>query len=166
VWSWLAVAVVLCSLGLLVGDGRERGVLAVVLVATAGITFATYASVFYPVGASSQGRHLLPLFAFCPVFAGVVIVERLGAAGRDAAVRRLFVAVGVIVAVVQFAGVYFNGQRYAVGVSGTLLYPDDAQWSPTFGWAPWLALGLVGAVALAVVAAAGRPLPRTPSHQE
>lgn len=162
VWSWLAVTIVLCSLGLLVGDRGERTVLAVVLVATAGITFATYASVFYPVGASSQGRHLLPLFAFCPVFAGVVIVERLGAAGLGGAVRRLFVGVAVVAAVVQFAGVYFNGRRYAVGVSGDFLYLDDAQWSPTFGWAPWLAVGLAGAVALAVVAVASRPPTPTP----
>ncbi len=159
VWAWLAVTVMVCGLALLVGNRRERIVLSVVLVATVGVTYAAYASVFYPVGASSQGRHLLPLFAFCPTFAGVVLFDRLRAADLGDALRRLFVAVGVVTGTAQFLGLYYNGQRYAVGTDGPLVFFGDAEWSPTFGWAPWLLVGLAGAVLLAAVAISSRPRP-------
>jgi hypothetical protein len=156
-WSWLAVAVTLCGMALLIGDRRERIVLAGVLVATVLVTFGSYSSVFFPVGAGSQGRHLLPLFVFCPTFAGTVVVHRLSAAGLRDALRRAFVAVGVIVAAVQVVGLYYNAQRYAVGVNGPMVFLGDAQWSPRFGWIPWLTIGLAGGVALAAVAIASRP---------
>ena len=156
-WSWLAVAVTLCGMALLIGDRRERIVLAAVLVATVLVTFGSYSSVFFPVGAGSQGRHLLPLFVFCPTFAGTVVVDRLSAAGLRDALRRAFVAVGVIVAAVQVVGLYYNAQRYAVGVNGPMVFLGDAQWSPRFGWIPWLTIGLAGGVALAAVAIASRP---------
>jgi hypothetical protein len=162
--AWVTVAVAVCALALVVGDARERVVLAAVLVATAGVSFASYASVFYPVGASSQGRHLLPLFAFCPTFAGVVVVDRLRAAGADADIllRRLFLVVGVVAGAVQFVSLYVNARRYAVGTSGPVLFLDDAAWDPPLGWLPWLAVGLIGSIALAAVAVASRPVPVAP----
>jgi Predicted membrane protein (DUF2142) len=156
-WSWLAVAATLVGMALLLGDRRERVTLAVGLAATVLVTFGSYAAVFYPVGAGSQGRHLLPLLVFCPLFAGVVVVDRLRAAGLGAALRRLFVAVAVVAGALQFVGVFYNAQRYAVGVDGTLLFLDDAEWSPRFGWLPWLLVALAGAALLVRVALASRP---------
>jgi hypothetical protein len=130
------------------------------------ITFGSYSSVFFPVGAGSQGRHLLPLLAFCPVFAGVVVVERLQAVDLRAAVRRLFVAVAVVAASLQFLGLFTNARRYAVGLQGPYLFFGEAEWSPRFGWLPWLALGLAGSVLLAAVAYASRPVDAVPANPE
>jgi hypothetical protein len=162
VWAWLAVTITVCGMALVVGNRRERLVLSAVLVATVGVTYAAYASVFYPVGAASQGRHLLPLFAFCPTFAGVVLFDRLRSADLGDALRRLFVAVGVVAGAAQFLSLYFNAQRYAVGIDGPLVFFGDAEWSPTFGWAPWLLAGFAGAVLLAAVAISSRPQPTEP----
>jgi hypothetical protein len=81
--AWIAAAVVLGVLALAVGDRRDRLVLGTVLGATVVVSFATYASVFYPVGADAQGRHLLPLLAFCPTFAGAVLADRLSGGDDD-----------------------------------------------------------------------------------
>jgi len=156
-WGWLAVAILVCGMGLVLGVGRERLALAAVLVAAVGVTFASYSAVFFPVGAASQGRHLLPLFAFCPTFAGVVIVRRLRAAGLGHAVRALFVGVAAVVGVVQFVSLWTNSRRYAVGLGGPLDFVGESQWAPPAGWMPWLVLGLTGAIGLALVAVSSRP---------
>jgi predicted membrane protein DUF2142 len=157
-WSaWLAVGVVLCGMGLALGDRRQRLVLGFGLLAAAGVTFASYSSVFFPVGAGSQGRHLLPLLAFCPTFAGVLVVERLRSVGLADAARALFVAVAGVVGIVQFVSVWTNSRRYAVGLSGPLWFAGESQWAPAGGWAPWLVLAALGAGGLAAVALLSRP---------
>jgi Predicted membrane protein (DUF2142) len=155
--AWLAVGVVLCGMALVLGDARQRLALAAGLVAVIGVTFASYSSVFFPVGAGSQGRHMLPLLAFCPTFAGVVIVERLRSVGLGDAARSLFVGVAGVVGLVQFVALWTNGRRYAVGLSGPLLFIDDARWTPAGGWVPWLVLAAGGAAGLAALALASRP---------
>jgi hypothetical protein len=155
--AWLAVGVVLCGMALVLGDIRQRLALAAGLVAVIGVTFASYSSVFFPVGAGSQGRHMLPLLAFCPTFAGVVVVERLRSVGLGDAARSLFVGVAGVVGLVQFVSLWTNGRRYAVGLSGSLWFLDDARWTPAGGWAPWLALAAVGAAGLAALVLASRP---------
>ncbi|HET6953313.1 MAG TPA: DUF2142 domain-containing protein [Acidimicrobiales bacterium] len=156
-WSWLAVATTVCGMALLLGGRRDRLVLAAGLAATVLVTFGSYAAVFFPVGAGSQGRHLLPLLVFCPTYAAVVVVDRLRAAGLVVPLRRLFVAVAVVAGGLQLAGLYYNARRYAVGVDGSLLFFGEAEWSPRLGWLPWLLIGLVGAALLVRVALASRP---------
>ena len=42
-----------------------------------------------------------------------------------------------------------NGKRYAVGATkDTVWFFPDAQWSPPFGWSPWVILALVSTVAM------------------
>ena len=113
----------------------------------------------YVTASYTPARHVLPLLAFCPVLAGVVIVERLRAANLGDALRRLFLAVAVVAGALQLLSLYYNARRYAVGLSGPMVFLGDAEWSPRLGWLPWLVLGAAGAVLLAVVAYAGRPRP-------
>jgi hypothetical protein len=157
-WSWTAAVATLCCLALQFGDGRERVILAVGLAATVVVNLGSYAAVFYPVGAGSQGRHLLPLLVFCPVFAGVVVVERLRALDLGTLVRWLFGVVGVLAGAVQILGIFYNARRYATGVDGPLLFFRHAEWSPGLGWVPWLLIALAGAALLVRVALASQPL--------
>jgi hypothetical protein len=159
---WLALAAALVVAGLIVGTWRDRAVLGGVLAATAAVAFTSYAVVFFPVGATSQGRHLLPLAAFCPLYAGVVVVERLRAAGRTGAIRGLLVAVAAAAGALQLLGLFYNGRRYAVGIGGPLNFlGGTARWSPPLGWTAWLIIGLAGAVVLVAGALAG-PLDAPP----
>lgn len=156
-WAWLTVAIALLAAALIIGDNRERLILGAMLVATVGVTFAAYASVFYPIGSNSQGRHLLPLAAFCPTFAAVVLLDRPQTRGSARVLRWSFVIVGLVVAAVQFVSLYVNARRYAVGTNGPVLFFGDSTWDPAGGWGPWFAVGLLGAVLLAAVAVASRP---------
>jgi hypothetical protein len=164
---WLALGVLLVVAALAVGTGRDRAVLVGAVIATGAVAFASYAVVFFPVGASSQGRHVLPLLAFCPLYAGAVVVDRLRAAGHGRAVRSLLVGVAAVAGVVQVLGLYVNGRRYAVGVDGPRnFFGDAAEWSPPLGWPTWLVLGVVGAALLVAVALVGSLDPAPPVSAE
>jgi hypothetical protein len=160
--GWLLLGAVLVLAALAVGTGRDRAVLGGALLATGAVAFASFAVVFFPVDASSQGRHLLPLFAFCPLYAGVVVVDRLRGAGHGWAVRPLFVGVAAAAGVIQLLGLYANGRRYAVGFGGPGVFVGDvAEWAPPLGWPTWLVLGSVSA-ALLLAAAVVSPLDPSP----
>lgn len=112
------------------------------------VAYFTYATVFFPVGASLQGRHLLAVFMLLPLLAGVALVHRLD--HIDATVgRRMFRVAAVVVPVLQFVSLYLNSRRYAVGTSGSVGCLPDAQWQPPLGWGVWL---IAGAVATALLA--------------
>lgn len=146
---WFAVVAVLVVTALVVGDGRDRAVLAAMLGAALVVSYVTYARIFFPVGAGLQGRHVLPILAIVPVWSGVVVAQRLPAAALRRVVRPAALALPLVV----LAGLYLNSQRYAVGLdpsSGLRWFVPDAQWSPPLGWPPWLALGALGCLALGV----------------
>lgn len=158
VWAWGLLAVVVVGLGLVVGDRRDRAVLATGLAATAATAYGTYAAVFHPVGADSQGRHMLPFFVICPLYAGAVVVERVRAGRAPAALRLLPVVVGLVAGGVQLVALYANGRRYAVGLDGPLAFLGDERWHPPLGgWAAWLTVGGLGALALVATSAAATP---------
>jgi Predicted membrane protein (DUF2142) len=158
IWvPWLVLVLGLCAAALVVGSGSQRLILAVGLLATVAVTYASYAAVFLPVGAWSKGRHLLPLLAFCPTFAGVVVVRRLLAGGHTTIVRWTLAAVRAFVAVGHYVALYTNGRRYAVGLDGPVDFIGEAAWSPPGGWVLWFAVGAVAAAGLAIVAARSRP---------
>src|SRR4029453_16982277 len=98
----------------------------------------------------------LPIFAFCPLYAGVVVVDRLRSAGYGRAVRPLIVGVAAAAGGVQLLGFFVNGRRYAVGAGGPRNFIGDvAEWTPPLGWPPWLVLGLVAAALLVTAALVG-----------
>ena len=88
------------------------------------------------------------MFVFVPLFAGVVIAEKIARAIPDAT-PRLYGTVALTTGAIQFVGVYWNGRRYAVGTNGAIFYLWDAAWSPRFGWTLWLIMAAAGSVLLA-----------------
>jgi Predicted membrane protein (DUF2142) len=156
-WSALAWAILILVwiyLAFIHGGHRDRWVLAVTMTATTSVVLVTHSLLFFPFSGGVQARHILPLLAFGPVFAGVVLTERLGKKG----LVRVFTPMAVLLPAIQFVGLYSNARRYAVGESDKpLVFFGNAQWEPAFGWYPWLLVGLVGCVLLgSILIAFGR----------
>lgn len=146
-YTWAAAITALVVTALLVGRRRDRVVLGVMLLAALVLAYLTYSRVFYPIGAGLQGRHLLAFLSFLPVYAGVVLTDRL----TRRSLGRLVTAAAVALPALQLYGLYLNGKRYAVGLSsGPLWFLPHARWSPPLGWYPWLLLGLLACVAMGV----------------
>lgn len=147
-WGLLAGALLVGALVL--GDRRDRWSLVVMLTVALGVAYTTYASVFFPVRAGLQGRHILPILVVVPLLAGVVMAERLP--------RRSLVAYATLAAVVSGTlhlwGFWLAAQRYAVGLPAPFWFFPDAQWAPGLGWGPWVALAAVAALGLVAVLAA------------
>jgi hypothetical protein len=154
--AWLILAIVLIGMAILLGDSADRWSLVGWLVATWAVAFVTFATVFYPIGAGEQGRHMLPFFVMCPVLAGLVVVEKLRQYSM-AAVRRIFGLVAAVMSVLQLASLYVNTRRYAVGANGPFWFVGKSQWHPPAGWDPWAILAILGTVLLAGVILACRP---------
>jgi len=146
-YSWAAAITALVVTALLVGSLRDRVVLGVMLVAALLLAYLTYSRVFFPVGAGLQGRHMLPFLSFLPVYAGIVLSERV----TRRTIVRLVTGAAVVLPALQLYGLYLNGKRYAVGLTrGPAWFIPAARWSPPLGWAPWLILGLLACVAMTV----------------
>jgi len=163
---WLVLASLICGMALLIGRRADRWYVAGGLLATLAVAYLTYATLFYPVAAGLQGRHMLPLFVFSPLMAGLVVAERLDASTFREAVPRLFAVVALTMPILQWVGLYWNAHRYAVGSSGPVLFLDSAQWEPRFGWVPWLLVGGVGAVMLGVLTFRSRPTANVSGHHQ
>lgn len=149
--AWIAVVGLVVGLGLAVGSRADVLTVLAVVAVVAVFSYVTYATVFFPIQAGLQGRHLLAMVAVVPLLAGVAASEWLDEHGGAHAVARLGLLVGVVVALVHVWSLAINARRYAVGTSGPWFFLDDAQWAPAYGWVTWLGLGLVGAVLLAAV---------------
>ena len=150
--AWGMLVALLLVGGLALGDARDRWTLVLMLGVTFGVAYTTYASVFYPVRAGLQGRHILPILIIVPLLAGTVLAERLP--------RPALLAFGTIAALVAATlhlwGFWMTAQRYAVGLPARLWFLPDTLWAPGLGWAPWLAVAAVAALTL--VAAYGAVL--------
>lgn len=143
--TWLVAAAVLVVWALGRGGWRDRVFIVVMFLGLGLLACLTYSRVFFGIGATMQGRHLLPFAVFLPVFAGVIVSERIS----RPTFARLIVPLALAGSVVQFYALYLNGKRYAVGVhSASTWFVPDAKWSPPLGWLPWLILGLVACAAM------------------
>lgn len=154
--AWILLAVLLVGMAIILGERRDRWSLTGWLVATYLVAFGVYASVFYPIRAGLQGRHILPFFILCPILAGVVVAERLQVLAPDAA-RRVFGLVALVMPVLQLTGLYVNARRYAVGTNGPYYFFGSSKWHPVGSWAPWTVLAVIGTGLLAAVILACRP---------
>lgn len=155
-WSkllWVILVVALTHLAFIDGSQGDRWVLAVTMVVTVAVAYLIHATLFYPFfngpfRLGVQARHLLPLFVLGPVFAGVVVTDRMSKNG----LVRMFALAAVLLPAIHFIGLYFNARRYAVGVvNQPLAFIGEARWEPVLGWYPWLGIGLVGCVTLMVI---------------
>ncbi len=170
VLAWILLATVAVGLAVVLGAAADRWSLAGWLVALVLVAYVTYATVFYPIQAGLQGRHLLPFFMFCPLLAGAVLAERLGDLDPGA-LRRLFRLTALVLPVIQFASIYVNARRYAVGDTGPWWFLHSAQWRPAGGWVAWLSIAAVGTLALSSIVGifgSGSPSPieERPAHVE
>ena len=153
--AWIAMWVIVLGMACLIGPTRVAAVILALVAATVGLAFVVYASAFFPIGADIQGRHFLALFAPAVVLAVVVVAER-----RDLGPRfhpRLYVAVALVVGVVQFVAIYTNARRYAVGTKGPWWWIGDAEWAPSGGWVLWMTAAALAAAWLGVEVVRLRP---------
>lgn len=148
---WVYVAVTMIGGAILLGRRADRWTLIGLFVVIAAVAYVTHATVFYPVAAGLQGRHMLPIFMILPTFAGVVLAEHLQSAPHPGAVRRLAVLVGITMAGLQLFSLIINARRYAVGAEGPVWFVPSAQWAPRFGWWPWFAIAAAAAFWLAIM---------------
>lgn len=145
---WIVAFVVLLGAAVLLGSRADRWTLVLWSLVVVVVAYVTYATVFFPVRAGLQGRHILAVFMLLPMLAGVAAVDRLD--HIDATVgRRMFRLAAVVMPVLQFVSLYLNSRRYAVGVSGAVWFLPSAQWQPPLGWAVWLIAGAGATAALA-----------------
>lgn len=162
--AWIVLGLVVIGTAVVIGRRADRITLMVWSVLLLAIAYVTYATVFFPLGALLQGRHLLAFFVLLPLLSGVIVVERLTAAGPRI-VARMFGWAAIIMPVLQAVSLYLNARRYAVGTQGPLWFLGHAVWAPAGGWILWLTLGLVGSGALAAAirssATEHRPAPST-----
>lgn len=151
--AWILLVVVLVGVAVLLGSTANRWSLVGWLIALVLLAYSTYATVFYPIRAGIQARHLLPFFLLCPLLAGVVFLDVVGKSA-PAAVQRMFFLVAAVMPTIHFASIFVNARRYAVGDQGPVWFLGSANWSPGLGWSAWLILSFIGALALgyAVVA--------------
>jgi hypothetical protein len=148
---WIGAVVLLTgAAGLL---ARRADVLTLVGVGGALLllSYGTYAVVFFPIQAGLQGRHLLSVYTVWPILALVAVGEVARRTGLRRLSFRAVLVVALAVPFVQFAAVYFNGRRYAVGISGELWFLPAARWVPAPGWGFWLAIAAVACVLQAVL---------------
>lgn len=145
--GWIVLCMILIGTATLVGRREDRLTLASWTVVTALIAFFTYATVFFPVNATLQGRHVLALFMLLPLLSGVMIVEQFDTM-EPKITARMFRLIGIGMPVLQAVSLYVNARRYAVGVQGPVWFLATSQWHPWLGWTPWLILGLIGAAGL------------------
>lgn len=156
--AWITLCVLLVGAAILIGSRADRWTLIAWSVILIAIGYFTYATVFFPLGAALQGRHLLAFFTLIPLLAGVTVGERLEKSDPAVGIR-LSRIVAVLMPVLQFVSLYMNSRRYAVGSAGRVWFLPVAQWNPPLGWAPWLVLALLACAALAgnIWTTAGRP---------
>ena len=138
--AWLVLLAAVVLLALLVGSWRDRLVLAATTLGLVAMAGAVYVTVFDPVHAGLQGRHVLPFLAVLPVYAGVVLGERLPPRLTGA----LLVALAVALPLTQLYGFLLAGERNAVGLPHvSWSFVDRATWAPPGGWPVWIGLATV-----------------------
>jgi hypothetical protein len=141
-WLLLTGALIVSALSV-AGPAHERRVLVGLLIGTP--LLIVLASVSQrQTGFGLQGRHVLPLLAAVPLVCGELLLRHRGklAPGLHDA---LVIGVPMLAALVQGVAWYANARYAAVGVDGPWNFIGEAEWSPPWGWEPWLGVAAAGA---------------------
>lgn len=141
--GWGLPLALLLATALMVGWWRERLALAFTIAGATILALAILGGVL-PAAPALEGRHLLPLLVLVPITAGFALHRARLLPRSDP------LLVGLAVGALQFAALWFNARRYAVGRHGALYFLQAPQWSPPEGWATWLVLGGLGSLLLAL----------------
>ena len=139
---WAVLVVGLIALAVAVGSGRERRVLAGLVVLEVVGVVVFYAAVIRPtsVDFKMQGRYVLPLLVALPLVAGeIVSVHRVRVAsvlrGRASAVLAAAIAAAAAVHGLAWAA---NALYYERSATFGREYPG--RWTPWGGWPAWAAV--------------------------
>lgn len=148
---WVVLFLAVVGGALIVGRAADTWTLLGAFGFTMVISFVTYVTVFFPIGAGLQGRHLLSLLVVIPTLGAIVLGEVARETLRPGIALRLAIFTAAIIAPLQFIGLYVNSWRYAVGMDGPVWFAGQSEWSPAGGWLFWLGLALVASVLYAAV---------------
>jgi len=150
--AWGVVAAGIVALGLLASPSR-RHALAIALLVVAVVVVAIPFEVLEAkrIGLFWQGRYTLPIAVGVPILATVAPTDRLGAL----AASWVRAATGLVLASAHLAAVVWGIRRFAVGITGPVMFFSDAAWTPP------LPHWLLAAVFTAGVAAIGAYLARS-----
>jgi hypothetical protein len=160
VWSVMALTVLVLST--LVASARQRLVLltliAANLVFTVVVGAAMRVSFDFAGGTGILGRYVLPWSVVITLTAGEIL-RRNSARLGPLLPRNLLVHLVVGAGFCHVLSVWMAAQRFAVGTAGRLFFLPDSQWSPHFGWVPWLALAGLGALMMIAAGVLATRLP-------
>ncbi len=143
-----------------VGSRRERWLLAGLAASVVVLPVLIHASQARSLGIIWQGRYILPVAVGVPLFAGYVLVTRLGGSAATAATgataaaatlrRPMVVLVAGLVGLVQLAAFGQNLHRYVNGTDGSWVSLEPGAWLPPL---PVVLVGFLAVVACAAYAA-------------
>jgi Predicted membrane protein (DUF2142) len=132
--AWLALLGLLGAAALATGTPRERASILILLAAALAVTLGMSLFSYREIG-PLQGRYVLPFLVLLPLWIGEVLHRH-----RERVPAALVAGTFAVTAAVQALGWLANGHRFAVGQSGSWLFPFDAEWSLPYGWIPWALL--------------------------
>jgi hypothetical protein len=141
--TWTALTCSLLVFAWTIGTDRERSLLTIATVVTLALPVALVAATMRHTGFPLQGRYVLAVSVVVPLLAGEIIVRRQDRLRAQA--KRLLPLLIAVAAVVQLVGWWANARRFAVGRNGPRWFLDAAEWSPPWGWWPWMILAITGA---------------------
>ena len=146
--AWFAAGFALVAAATAVARRRER----IALAATVGVALVLpmlmWIYAIRQTGFGLQGRYVLPALVAVPLVAGELVRAHAAALGERLR-RALLTAIPLTAAAAHLVAFYWAARRAAVGTDGPLVFLGDSGWSPPLGWLPWLALALLGSLALA-----------------
>jgi hypothetical protein len=147
---WTVLTCMLIIAGFTLGTDRERSLLTLAIVVTLALPVALVAIVMRHTGFPLQGRYVLAVSLIVPLLAGEIVVRHHDTL-RDTAKRVLPLLIAAA-ALVQFVAWWTNARRFAVGRDGPPWFVNAAEWTPPWGWWPWIVLAASGAVLLLLTA--------------
>jgi hypothetical protein len=153
-WLWWLLVLAMVGAALWLSTGRERVVMALVLLLGLAFPVLAYAWVYRHSGFGMQGRQVLPVLALIPLTAGELIRRHREKLATRTGSWTLAGLTGGI-ALLQGYAWWYDASDVA-GAPVTLRFYAHASWSPPLGWIPWLVVAALGVLALLAFAASSR----------
>lgn len=149
-WVWWLFVFTLVVAAFALGNRRDRGALASVVLLALFFPVLFDAWIYHYTGFPLQGRYILPVLMLPPLVAGEIVLRH-----RDRMPER--VASRSIAAVTAGVGLFqilawWRSAGTAAGAGGGSWLWGHAAWSPPLGWWPWALLAAAGGAALALTA--------------
>jgi hypothetical protein len=155
VWALMLAALVVLGVASALTRRAGREIAALVLCCVIDVAVIAAFLAFGSHAGQTQGRWFIAPLAGLPILAGWMGSSQ-PASARFARTSTL-VAGALVVGVGACLAVFWwlNEYRYAVD-GGSLLFLGHTLWQPPLGWAPWIACGVIGLLALVISGLPGR----------